>query len=139
MTAGIINLRSLGLDLSSEDRAVAWCRERHLLPRSMKCPVCGELLELSCGPRMRYGGFICRKKIASHETNGSFQMSATSNTFFSKTRLSIPRVIMLVYGFAREFSYELIKTECAEPGIGDISNHSIADWYSYLREVCKGK
>ena len=136
---GFFNLWDLYLVISTEEKAIDWCRDRGLIPREMECPLCGDLLPVRGGGGRRFGRFQCQKGVAGHEVYGNFEMSAASNTFFSKIKLPLSRALTLIYAFCREFSYEQTRTEIVRQNAPDISDKTIADWFSYLREVCRGE
>ncbi|XP_069704275.1 uncharacterized protein [Periplaneta americana] len=54
------------------------------------------------------------------------------------TRLPTRRVLIIMYAFAVKFSYYQTIRECDEINVPDIAESTIADWFSNLREVCRG-
>ena len=76
---GLFNFEDLILAVSTEERALEWCRDKGLIPREIECPLCGELQQVR--DSRKFGRFVCQKSVADHEVYGKFKMSA-ANTFF---------------------------------------------------------
>ena len=114
----------------NKETCVEWCRDNRLLHREVSCPSCYSVMVFS-PERNSYGQFRCRRK---HRDDKDRVFSITKNTWFDGIRVSIPKAILLTYCFTRQFSYEqaLIETSLDEE---ITSSETIADWYSYCREL----
>lgn len=86
--------------------------------------------------------FRCRKHSKSNLSN----VSAANNTFFERHHISMEDVLRIVYYFSRDYQYKDVEHEIkrgivnlsdfnVEEERGGISSETIADMYSYLREV----
>ena len=110
-----------------------------LLPRSIVCP--GE----GCS------NIISKYKKINAETEGNFQLkfvcpkrgcqktiSAKTNTWFSNSKISIKKSLILTYCFVTkcEIKRACIETSGRSYGRVNTSLETVCDLYSYCREVC---
>jgi len=78
-----------------------------------------------------FGYFRCRN---SHRSGGEVTISAAKGTWFENVKTSPEKIALLTYAFANNFSYD---QAIRETSIDDqTSPNTVADWYSYCREVC---
>jgi len=116
--------------VEKESIAAKWVQEQGLVPTKLNCPYCRN--ELTVKARRLFGQFRCDRD---HGKHGSFKMSATKNTFFENSKLPVGKVLRIVYCFAHEYSYRNTEHECTDDSTV-LSAVTIAEWFSYLREVC---
>ncbi|XP_078042534.1 uncharacterized protein LOC144472940 isoform X2 [Augochlora pura] len=81
--------------------------------------------------RGRLGRFRCRKM-------GKYDhwITAAHNTWFERCHLSIEACMIITYGFAWKFSFELMQHECSIVENETVSSETISDRFSFCREVC---
>ena len=62
-------------------------------------------------------------------------MSCTKGTWFENTKIPPAQILLVTICFAHKFSYSQTAVACT---IGNhlVSENTIADWFSYCREVC---
>lgn len=121
--------------LEDEDKTFRWCVEKRLLLDSRNCPLCprAKPMRLFRGVNVGLGRFECS---AAHSRTGTKYIPIARNTWFENSRLSLTKHILLMYCFARSFTYQQTFYEL---NVGDdtgISDKTIADWFCLLREVC---
>lgn len=115
--------------LTDTDASIRWIQSQGLLPTAMLCPLCGN--ELTPKPCQRTcGRFRCRRG------HSEFSQAITSGTWFENIRLLPQQVVILTYCFARKLSYEDAMDEASIVPGTTVSKATVADWYSYCREVC---
>ena len=61
----IFSLAELNQHISTEERALEFCRDKGLIPREAECPLCGDLLQLRGG--RKFGRFVCQRSVAGDE------------------------------------------------------------------------
>lgn len=117
------------------ENTVKFCQALKLIPEKINCPSCGDFLEKvhqrKKGDTFRLT-FRCQKRSCERET------SAKKDTWFDKSKLSLKKGLVLTYCFARRFDYENAIFESSGSLFGDTetSRETVADLYSYCREVC---
>jgi hypothetical protein len=62
-------------------------------------------------------------------------VSIRKNSFFTKSHLILQQILLLMYGWSRDYSQ---KDLAHERRIGDTASHTTVDWCSFFREVCEG-
>lgn len=80
------------------------------------------------------GRWRCKKR-SNHRGQIEVELAAADNTWFSGTRLSIEKAMLLTYCWSKGFNYEQAIDECHFNEEQRISSETVADWYSYCREV----
>ncbi|XP_064459292.1 uncharacterized protein LOC135369706 [Ornithodoros turicata] len=124
-----MNLFTLGRILKDTESTVSWIRERGLVLTTMICPHCGH--ELSPKPSQRtFGRFRCRRNHA------EFCQSTTVGTWFENIRLAPEQVLILIYCFSKKMTFRQAIDEASLSSESTMSEATVADWYSYCREVC---
>jgi len=133
----IINLTELIVSTLTEEKGIQYLQEKLLLPKSVDCPKCGDKLEkLSKKNRPNrpsdYFYFPC------HKRSCRVEIPLRKNTWFENTKLSFRKALVLTYCFVKKFSYIQAIEETSGSFYGDktTSTETVADIYSYCREVC---
>ncbi len=130
----------------SRESILNWCREKNLLPHpdTITCPLCGCQAVFEDKDGYVAGRFRCRKRIHRHvdpkrkSTRIDFELSGAKNSFFGGTKMGIPKVLVLTYCWVHEYNYRQTTDIChsiLENEEARLSSETIADWFSYLREV----
>ncbi len=116
----IIQLSSVIRDVSS---TVRYLRDNKLLKNSYThCgKECLELFHKSVSDNLIFRCRRCRKKF-----------SIRQDSIFSKSKLKLQHLVVLLYAFSSGFSVTQAKKLLKE----GVSEHSIIQWYTYLREIC---
>jgi len=117
--------------LKDGESSVKWCQENGLLPMSKMCPQCKNKPMPIFYDRNGLGEFKCQKQ---HGNRGPIQRQIAEGTWFHGHKIPIQKCLLLMYAFANKMSYEdaIRETSLAEV----TSSATVADWYSYCREVC---
>jgi hypothetical protein len=85
------------------------------------------------------GRWRCKKR-ATHRaiertvTGREFEIAVADGTWFSNTKLSIENALLLTYCWSEGLSYEQTMRQCRFDE-ERLSKETVADWYSYCREV----
>ena len=133
----------------SRDSTLNWCRDKKLLPQvdSVKCTLCDSQAIFEDSNGYVAGRFRCRKRIGQHSVNRSkkkitvrfdFEQSGTKNTFFFNSKIGIEKSLVLTYCWANNFDYRQTREICHSISQNEdsrLSQETICDWFSYLREV----
>ncbi len=116
----IIKLSSIIQDVKS---TIQYLREKKLLKQSHQhChKQCFEIHEKNISDKWTFRCRECRKKF-----------SIRQGSIFSKSKLKLQHLVVLLYSFSSGFSVTQAKKilKCA------VSEHSIIQWHTYLREIC---
>lgn len=103
-----------------------WCAEKGLV-RPAPCPNDGSerrVVRYESTDGLRWYCEVCRKKTA-----------VMSGSIFARCRLPVGRALMLIHRFAWGATYEDVKLACQlVPTDTELSDHTVADWYAYLRD-----
>ncbi|XP_078042535.1 uncharacterized protein LOC144472940 isoform X3 [Augochlora pura] len=110
--------------------ALEWVRELGLIPTEKYCGKHKNKM-MYVEVRGRLGRFRCRKM-------GKYDhwITAAHNTWFERCHLSIEACMIITYGFAWKFSFELMQHECSIVENETVSSETISDRFSFCREVC---
>jgi len=81
------------------------------------------------GNNNHFGSFICYKN-KNHLKKKQCRVSALKNTCFEKSHISIQNALILTFCFVKKMSYQFTIEQTS------ISNNTVANWFSYCREVC---
>ncbi len=116
----VIQLSSIIQDVKS---TIQYLREKNLLPESFThCgKQCIEILDKNTSDNVIFRCRQCRKKF-----------SIRQDSMFSKSKLKLQHLLVLLYAFGSGFSV----TQAKKLLQGGVSVHSIIQWYTYLREIC---
>ncbi len=116
----IIQLSSVIRDVKS---TVHYLRQKKLLKESFThCrKPCLELFDKNKSDNWIFRCRQCRKKF-----------SIRQDSLFSKSKLKLQHLVVILYAFSNGISVTQAKKLLKEA----VSEHSIIQWYSYLREIC---
>ncbi len=116
----IINLSSLIQDPKS---TIKYLRQNNLLKESYKhCGKhCCEIVAKNTSDKSIFRCRQCRKKF-----------SIRKDSIFSKSKLKLQHLVVLLYAFSSGFSVTQAKKLLNKA----VSEKSIIQWYTYLREIC---
>lgn len=132
-----MNLGTLTLETLTEDATLEFCQRLGLLPTSVQCPSCGQVLtkltvrQFSAGDRRESLNFRCHKKTCRKT------LSARTNTWFEGIHISLRKSLFLTYEFIVKSSYERTLRETSGKLFNGrrTSSETVADHFSYCREV----
>ena len=139
-----INLYRLSKKLETEESAIQFCQDVGILPRQVHCPNCNSVLDklyaIDRGHKNKYFKFQCNRKDCRRRRN---QVVLRHGTWFSKSKLSFRKTILLTYCFIKQLSYDqtvhetsISPTDSDSDEYLETSSETISDWFSYCREVC---
>jgi hypothetical protein len=94
------------LALKDRNTCLEWCREQELLPREKNCQKGNR--KMTFDPDRGLGRFRCRYN---HRGRGPIEISAAKGTWFENVKTSPLKIILLVYAFATDSSYETVIRE----------------------------
>ena len=106
-------------------QALEWLARHRLVRNSFLCADCNVEFCLNKresgidGYRWQCSG--CKK-----------QRSVREGSFFSRSHLPLESIIIIMYGFARDFPQNIIAIEA-----GGLSGNTVVDWMSFCRDVCE--
>jgi len=117
------------------DTAIRWCITNGLLPDSKLCPLCSSSMIYDISA-YSVGRFRCKKR-SQHRDRREVEISAGVGTWFAGVKLPIQVNILLMYLFCQGATYQQCIHECNIIDDGTrLSKSSIADMFSFCREVC---
>ena len=122
-----LNFFKLCTILGDQHQCIQWCKEHNLLSSSIKCPRenCSNTLTWTLRTSLRDGyEWRCSRR----KYNGLASMR--QNSWFSGSRLSIEKVLALMYAWAHKFT----TTQAVhETSLDDesTSTETVIDWYNY--------
>ncbi len=116
----IIKLSTIIGDVRS---TVNYLRKTKLLKQSHRhCgEECTEIVDKKISDNWIFRCRRCRKKF-----------SIRQDSFFTKSKLKLQHLVVLLYSFSSGFSVTQAKKLLKQA----VSEHSIIQWYTYLREIC---
>ncbi len=116
----IIKLSSLIQDIKL---TIKYLRQNKLLKESYEhCgKPCYEIVHKNSSDKLIFRCRLCRKKF-----------SIRQDSIFSKSKLKLQHLVVLLYAFSSGFSVTQAKKLLKKA----VSEHSIIQWYTYLREIC---
>lgn len=119
-----ITIRSLILQTSDELDAVKWLAVRGLLANSVNCEDCEVLCRFvnqeDAIDQVLWKCSACGKK-----------KSVRHGSFFSRSKIRLSRLILLVFMWSREAPQCQVKEDC------DIAeDHTVVDWFNFCRDIC---
>lgn len=129
-----MNFIQLSTFVSNEEETVDWCKKVGLLPAQMDCPKCQQPMTLIKDKGL--GHFRCQKN-KKHRNKKTVSISVATDTWFQEVRLPINKVILLMYCFIRRLTYaDTIHEVRLADDDTELSPKTIADWFSFCREIC---
>ncbi|XP_078034524.1 uncharacterized protein LOC144468724 isoform X2 [Augochlora pura] len=130
LTMSHLNLFYIVKKMNDFTSALEWVRELGLIPTEKYCGKHKNKM-MYVEVRGRLGRFRCRKM-------GKYDhwITAAHNTWFERCHLSIEACMIITYGFAWKFSFELMQHECSIVENETVSSETISDRFSFCREVC---
>lgn len=116
------------LNYESPEKVMQKCSDLGLIASKYVCPVCGKGMSLRARPKkIDKLEWICRTKSApSHSVTRSIR----SGSYFEKSKLSIPDILLLTHLILLRVEQRVIMDEL------NITSHTVCDWYSFIREIC---
>ena len=133
-----MNIIKLGREvLTSKERCIEWCQNMNLVPRQKSCPICEQPMSFDAN-RGVSGRWRCKKRSLHRQINRRGQeeveIAVADGTWFSKTKLSIQKSLLLTYCWSQKLTFEQTIQECCFDE-QCLSRETVADWHSYCREV----
>ena len=127
----IINFTGLIKSTLTREDTVTFCQKYNILPRSVNCPKCGDILN-TLSKNNNSLTFRCNKKSCEKRVH------LTKNTWFEGRKISLEKTLVLTYCFVVKASYAFAIRETSGPHYGNVttSSETVADTFSYCREVC---
>lgn len=116
--------------LRDRTSTLKWLKDIGLIPTSIFCKTHKKQMTLQESKSI-CGIFVCQKK-----GHYSHNVTVAKDTWFERTHISAEMCILLTYCFAMDYSYEQTKRECSLIPGQSISSETIADRFSYCRELC---
>ena len=109
--------------LNTTESTIDFCRRKNLLSSSYTCcnRQCGQVGNKERSDGMEYKCYSCGKRY-----------SLRTGSFFFNSRLTLVKLVTIIYFFARNLSPTVGKGMV----MGDINISSITTWYIYLRQIC---
>ncbi|KAG8175131.1 hypothetical protein JTE90_023413 [Oedothorax gibbosus] len=104
---------------------IDWCVKAGLLPSSYECPGCKESMQL----KKRKGkgdNWEWRCRNMTHEVKRSIR----KGTWFEKSKLSIPEILLMTWFWINKYRPLTIKNEI------DCASNTISEWFTLCRDVC---
>ncbi|KAJ0169179.1 hypothetical protein K1T71_015304 [Dendrolimus kikuchii] len=138
----ILNMWNLGgilRKLGTNEQCVAFSEQEGLVLKEKKCPVHRSNMKIlySVGCK-HFGTFVCSKGTCRTKFGGNGRkISRRKGTFFENTKIDLIHVFYLIYAYARGWSHEnvILEDPYKELNSKCLSSCTIADWFSYCREV----
>ena len=118
-----MNIIELSSIIGDTDSTIKYLRHNNLLKQNHHhCGVpCLQIFDKNTSDSWIFRCRQCRKKF-----------SIRTDSIFSKSKLTLANLLLLVYCFANSFSV----TDAGKLLKNVVSEHSIIQWYVYLREIC---
>ena len=118
-----MNIVELSSIIGDIDSTIKYLRHNHLLKSDLDhCGQrCLEIFDNKTSDNWMFRCRRCRKKF-----------SIRTDSIFSKSKLTLQNLLLLVYCFANSFSV----TDARKLLKGLVSEKAIIQWYTYLREIC---
>jgi hypothetical protein len=144
-----INLFHLSKQLESWELILEFCFQNKLLPQTRNCPNCKEVLtkittvKRTARRRPEYR-YQCNKSKCKKSNKN--QVPLRHKTWFANAHITLRKSLILTYCFVYNLDYKqaIHETSISEADTSDDDNDNIlstssttiADYYSYCREVC---
>jgi len=113
-------------------KTIQWLQSRGLLHSAMQCSQCHHPMKFNKPSNSKLGRFRCkRKKCRNHDKS----FSSSIDTWFFDHHISNEKVILLLFAFSRQWKYEEAINQTSLHN-ETTSSETIANFYSYCREVC---
>ncbi|KAK7874138.1 hypothetical protein R5R35_004679 [Gryllus longicercus] len=124
-----MNWVSLVNIVKNEERCLQWCRQQRLVPNNVLCPYCGALLTAAGNRGKGFGDFLCTRR--NHQR---FKAPATRGTILDNVKVTVGQALQIMYCFSHNYTYEDTVHECSQGKT--LSKRTVAERFSYLRDVC---
>ena len=144
-TVKFLNFHSLFGKVDKLDDCILFCLSYNLLPKSVKCPTCGdELTKLYeiCRKTTKMVDycFQCNKKCCK---SGRNKVQLRKGSWFEGAIISYRTSILLAYCFLNKLTYKhaiqetsISTTEDSDEERVLLTSETVSDCYNYCREVC---
>jgi transposase-like protein len=111
--------------LSSNASCIEWLMEIRLLAPLRRCPTCQDEMRLVDTTNVKDGKlWLCSKRTCKNK-----KLSIRLGSFFEKSKLSLPTLVLFIYLWSRGMSLLQIQTEC------EISEKTSIDWARFCRDI----
>lgn len=119
---------------TSEQRIIEFCKEYKLFPEEVKCKHCKKELSLcKWAPTISVSfSWKCKNSRCPKYRN---TVTGKRNTWFSYSKMSIEKVLLITYCFCARFPNHLALRETSILN-KMTSTETIVDWYTYSMELC---
>ena len=123
------NVRLINLipEINGQFGAIQWLARHRLIHNQVNCGVCRNPCRL-----IRYAQGCDGWRWRCYQHN--FTQSIRFNSFFSKSKLSLTDLVLLIYLCATEMPQTEIKREL---NMTETNWHTVIDWCNFLREACE--
>lgn len=116
------------LSHESPERVIKICMDLGLIAHTYVCPKCGK--DMSLRPRQcvidKFEWTCPTRSAPSHEV----RRSVRSGTYFERSKLSIPTILLLTHLMVKLIDHNFIMEEL------NLSSCTVCDWHVFIREVC---
>ncbi len=118
-----MDIRKLSSVIQDVKSTIIYLRQNKLLKKSYQhCgKQCLEIVDKTISDKWIFRCRQCRKKF-----------SIRLDSIFSKSKLKLQNLVVILYAFSSGLSVKHTKTFLKQ----EVSQHSIIQWYTYLREIC---
>jgi hypothetical protein len=129
------------IDPPTRDRFIQWCQNIGLLPHCKHCYKCGKVMNVVNTSAESSGANTCIGKMFRCQTRKNrthdYKVPLVNKTLFEGHHLPIEKLLTTIYLFTNRSSYEDVRRETFDwLNNIEISDNTIANWYSYCRETC---
>ena len=126
------NFSQLVMDCLTEESSISFAQSMNLLPKKVKCPHCGDVLDKVLFEKTELNKtFNCLKQTC------WYNVPITKNTWFDGIDFSVKKMLLLAYHFVLKSSLEFAAFETSGPFFDDEKTEieSVIDAYSICREI----
>jgi transposase-like protein len=109
--------------IATDDLCIIWLARHRLLANAKDCVNCGVPMRIN--KKRDYGDgvrWMC--------TNCKNSKSIRDGSFFTKSKIPLPQLVLLSYFWSNQHSNKSASREC------HISKTSTIDWFNFLRDIC---
>jgi hypothetical protein len=115
-------LQDIYSGMENQEKSIIWLASHHLLRNEYFCEKCHNLCTFSVynqgGDGYRWSCASCR-----------FSKSLRDSSFFSKSKLTLKQILLVMYMWSCEYSSKIIKRETG------IFDEAVTDWRNFMRDV----
>lgn len=117
--------------LGTKEDCIAFAEDNELLPKTRKCGRHKTNMVLrTTGNSGQFGEFRCPKPSCKKT------ICRSKGTWFERGHIAVTNIFKLMYMFCYQMSFEIAQRELCGIDAATVTSHrTIADWYSYCREV----